>query len=327
MVSESEIIGIDINGERIRHLRSVTVDTALEDPSGSRGRYSVTGPLFKDFLIEYGISQGSFRTVRLIARDGYSVEVPREVLQRCDLILAHTMNGQLLNEEAGLVRVIAPGEKPIYWISNLSRVELLGEMPHLERTRLFVLETLITQVKTEDYTYCGSTDKAVRVKNLLRLLGKDGLSGTASFLATDGFKKNERLEIFSRGFIKFTGEDAPAFLAPDLPLGMHIKNIFFCTVGDTVLISLQSATGLRGDGSTEGKKGIKLKPLIQQAGLGNADKFQLITVDGCNVELLQKDMERSLIFKNVQGQADIFFEDAEGGTYIENVVSIEKCAI
>ena len=211
----------------------------------------------------------------------------------------------------------------MYWIRNLVKIEVLESAPKAEVGRVLILETLISQANAEDYTYYESTDKAVKVEELLELLALESLPDTASFVASDGFEKNEQLDIFSKGYIKFTGEDAPLFLSPDLPKGMHIKSIYLCSMGDVALVSQQMAAEVLGTKEVKDKVGVDLKELINKAGLADADKYLLTAADGYTVEILREDREKGVVFINSKGQVTTFFEDLPKNTQVKDFLSIE----
>jgi hypothetical protein len=323
VISGLESTDIEVSVEELKGLDLVTVDATSISSTGEENQYTVTGPLFDDLLKKHGKSQHDLVGIRLVAGDGYSIEVPSEVLQSRDLILAHTIDGQPLDEKTRPIRAVIPEERAMYWIRNLIRIEVLEGTQQAEVGRVFILETVISQADAEDYTYYESTDKAVKVEELLGLLVSDNLPDTASFVATDGFEKNEKLDILSGGYIKFTGEDAPLFLAPDLPKGMYIKNIFLCTLGDTALVSQEKAAEVLGTKEVEDKKGVDLKELIKQAGLADADKYLLTAADGYTVEILREDREKGVVFKNNKGQITVFFEGLPKNTQVKDFLSIE----
>ncbi|MFA7216252.1 MAG: molybdopterin-dependent oxidoreductase, partial [Bacillota bacterium] len=256
VISGLESTDIEVIVEEIKDLKSVTVNATSVSSSGEENQYTVTGPIFDDLLKKYGKSQDDLSGIRLVAGDGYSIEVSQEILQSRDIILAHTIDGQPLDEKTRPIRVVIPEERAMYWIRNLVKIEVLESAPKAEVGRVLILETLISQANAEDYTYYESTDKAVKVEELLELLALESLPDTASFVASDGFEKNEQLDIFSKGYIKFTGEDAPLFLSPDLPKGMHIKSIYLCSMGDVALVSQQMAAEVLGTKEVEDKVGV-----------------------------------------------------------------------
>jgi hypothetical protein len=323
VISGLESADIEITVEEIKGLEPVTVEATSVSSTGKENQYTVTGPLFDDLLKKYGKSQKDITAIRLVAGDGYSIEVPPEVLQSRDLILAHTIDGQPLDERTRPIRAVIPGERSMYWIRNLVRIEILESAPKVEVGRVYILETLISQANAEDYTYYESTDKAVRVEELLGLLGLENLPDTASFVAADGFEKNEQFDIFSDGYIKFTGEGAPLFLSPDLPKGMHIKSIYLCTIGDIALVSQQMAEQVIGTKQVEDKEGVDLKELLNQAGLADADKYLLTAADGYTAEILREDRDKGVVFKNSKGQITVFFEGLPKSTQVKDLLFIE----
>lgn len=323
VISGLESTDIEVTVEEIKDLESVTVEATSVSSSGEENQYTVTGPLFDDLLKKYGKSQKDLVGIRLVAGDGYSIEVPPEILQNRDLILAHTIDGKPLDERTKPIRAVIPEERSMYWIRNLVKIEVLESAPKAEVARVYILETLISQANAEDYTYYESTDRAVKVEELLGLLGVDSLPDTASFVAADGFEKNEQLDIFSKGYIKFTGEDAPLFLSPDLPKGMYIKSIYLCTMGDAALVSQERAMEVLGTRQVEDKEGVDLKQLIKAAGLGDADKYLLTAADGYTVEISRDDREKGVVFKNSKEQITVFFEGLPKSTQVKDFLSIE----
>jgi hypothetical protein len=323
VISGLESTDIEVTVEEIKDLEPVTVDATAVSSSGEENQYTVTGPLLDDLLKKHGKSQSDLAGIRLVAGDGYSIEVPPEVLQSRDLILAHTIDGQPLDEKTKPIRAVIPEERAMYWIRNLIKIEVLEGAPQAEVGKVYILETLISQASAEDYTYYESTDRAVKVEELLALLGLDDLPDTASFVASDGFEKNEQLDIFSKGYIKFTGEDAPLFLSPDLPKGMYIKNIYLCTMGDTALVSQEMAAEVLGTKEVEDKAGVDLKELINGTGLADADKYLITAADGYTVEILREDREKGVVFKNSKGQITTFFEGLPKNTQVKDFLSIE----
>ncbi len=324
VISGLKSTDIEVSVEELKGLDSVTVDATSVSSSGEENQYTVTGPLLDDLLKKYGKSQCDLNGIRLVAGDGYSIEVPPEVLQSRDLILAHTIDGQPLDEKTRPIRAVVPEERAMYWIRNLVRIEVLEGAPQAEVGRVYILETLISQAAAEDYTYYESTDKAVKVDELLGLLNSDSLPDTASFVASDGFEKNEQLDILSEGYIKFTGEDAPLFLSPDLPKGMHIKSIYLCTLGDMALVSQEKAVEVLGTKKAEDKEGVSLEEIVSQAGLTGTDMYLLTAADGYTVEIMKDDIEKGIVFRNSKGQITVFFEGLPKNTQVKDFLSIER---
>ena len=64
----------------IRQLDSVTRDVVSVDSGGNEDKYQVKGALFVDVLELIGKKQQDLNGIRLIAGDGYMIEVPQEIL-------------------------------------------------------------------------------------------------------------------------------------------------------------------------------------------------------------------------------------------------------
>lgn len=57
--------------------------------------------------------------IRLSGSDGYSIEVPAEILANRDIILAYLVNGKSLDERKQPLRAIILEERAVYWVRTL----------------------------------------------------------------------------------------------------------------------------------------------------------------------------------------------------------------
>ena len=139
---------------------------------------------------------------------------------------------------------------------------------------------------SHDYEYYGSRDKAVKVSDLIaKFKDEVALGETVLIKASDGFEKNEKLDIFQKGFIKYTGADAPAFMAPDMPKGMHVKNIMWFSTGKTVFCSAENIIDSIHKGNEAGKGGISLGQVFKETGLSDSPLYILSASDGFEVKI------------------------------------------
>ncbi|MDI6705728.1 MAG: molybdopterin-dependent oxidoreductase [Bacillota bacterium] len=323
VITGLESTDIEVTVEELKSMESVTTDAVAIDSAGNTNTYTVTGPLLEDLLKKHGKSQRDLSGIRLVAGDGYSIEVPPEVLEARDVILAHTIDGQPLDEQSKPVRAVVPGERAMYWVRNLAKIEVLEGIKSTEVNRLYFIETGFSGTPAEDYTYYESTDKAVRVDQLISYLGIEDQPDTVAFKAVDGFEKNEQRDIFNGGYIKFTGDDTPAFLSPDLPKGMYIKNILWFTYGGNVVFSAEKGLECMDIKTAGEKQGIGMTDIISETGLSSAEVYLLTAEDGYTVEIEAGDMGKGIVYINDKGQVAVYFDGLPKNTSIKGLLSVE----
>ena len=104
----------------------VNKDVVSVSSSGEETEMNVSGGLLGELLEIHGISQIELNGIRVTAVDGYSMEIPSEVLKNRDIILAYEIDGKPLLEKNRPVRIIIPGERAMYWVSAVSTIEISG---------------------------------------------------------------------------------------------------------------------------------------------------------------------------------------------------------
>ncbi|MFZ5969094.1 MAG: molybdopterin-dependent oxidoreductase [Bacillota bacterium] len=326
---ESFVISGLINDEitvtvgQLKQITAVTRDVVSVNSAGEKNGYTAKGALLEDVLKQYGKSQKDINGIRLIAGDGYAIEVPAEVLKNREIILAYEMDGEPLDEKTKPVRVVVPEERAMYWVRNLTRIEALQEKQTAELSKIYFLETAVTQIQQQDYTYYESVDKAVKVKDLLAVVEENGVEADIHFKAADGLEKNEAYDIFVNGFFKITGKETPAFLSPDMPKGMYVKDILWFTCGKNAVFCVEEGINVIPKHTQGDKSGILLSEVLKNAGLVSAEKYILTAKDGYEVEIAAADMDRGLVYISKDGLVCTYFEGLQKNTSVKELLSIE----
>ena len=88
--------------------------------------------------------------------------------------------------------------------------------------------------------------------------------------ASDGLQKNETRANFLSAFIKITGPEAPKFLAPQFPQGMHIRGLLYAIYGRTAIFSYNEAIASLPKLTEEGQEGIAFSQIFKQTALTEA---------------------------------------------------------
>lgn len=299
----------------------------LDDNGEVEDQYPVKGVLLEDVLAHLEISAENIDTLRFTAGDGYSVEVPNEILTSSKVILAYEIDGEPLFEGTRPVRMYIPGQEAMYWVKNtvkisLSRAESGTQGPGGDQAgplkKIVFFETLQSQVDVVDYA---GEAGAKAVKNS-EILANVQTSSLVHLLASDGFRKNEELDTFLENYIVIQGENGPAFRGPDLPRGMHVKNLVFLSTGDTGFLFVEKGREYFEAATVGEDSGIGLKDLVDKLGLEEADTYVLESEDGYTVEVSFQDLATGIVFLREDGILSSAFQDLPKNTKVKYLLSI-----
>lgn len=303
---------------------SVTQNVHSITSSGDENDDEVTGVLLNTILADYGVAQSDFSSIRLIAGDGYEITVPVEIIAEHDIILAYEFNGEGLEEKKQPLRIAIDGVRSMYFVSNLVEIVFSGEpvASAVSNNDIILLETAISQLESEEYVYYDSTDLAVTVADLLDIAGSVS-EEDLSFLAADGYEKTETMAVFSAGYIKFTGEDAPLFIDPDIQKGMYIKSIMKAEAGDKTFVSVASAMTALGTTEVNGKTGVPMTDFFDMMGV-DAELYIITATDGYEVEIPSESLQDGVFYIDDEtGTACMkFTEDHPGSWGMKDIMTI-----
>ena len=295
---------------------SVTQNVHSISSSGEESDDEVTGVLLNTILAEHGLSQTDFTAIRLIAGDGYEVTVPAEVIAEHDIILAYEFNGEGLDEKKQPLRIAIDGVRSMYFVSNLNEISFSDEIV-AETTKnndIVMIETAVLALESEDYVYYDSTDSAVTVADLFESVGVAS-DEDISILASDGYEKTETVAVLKEGYIKFTGEDAPMFLDPDMQKGMYIKSIMKAETGDKTFASVSSAISAFGTTEVNGKIGVAMTDFFEMIGT-DASSYVITATDGYAVEVPSDALADGVFYINDEtGTACMKFAEGYPGSW------------
>lgn len=294
----------------------------------------ITGVKLDVLLKPHNIEQRNFKEIRLFAADGYSIIVPNEIVGSKDIYIIWKYNNEPLQESHYPIRAAIADERSMYWVYQLSGIELMidemsaseaEEKPAAPTNKIVFMETAFTLLDALDYTYNDSIDKAVSVDSLLNRFNLSVNLNGVNIHAVDDFNKAEKSDIFKQGYIKYTGEDSPIFLAPGMPKGMQVKNILWIKNGDTIYFNEKTAfakyqntfTGLLD------MYGIPLNELENLTGFNEANHYFLMASDGFTEAIDRETFLRGSLYMDEHGGYGISFEGMDGINPIKNIISIE----
>ncbi|MDY6827279.1 MAG: molybdopterin-dependent oxidoreductase [Bacillota bacterium] len=216
---------------------TVTVGEIMEMPAesneamsiSSSGEETVTtykGVLLDKILERHDAGSVDYTALRLLALDGYSIEVPPEILESSPVILAYELDGKLLEGKDQPLRVVIPDVRSMYWAKGLSQIELISDEGKSSINKIFILEDLLGGLQVTD-------DMNVDVAELLGLEEESRIT----IMAADGLIKTETLAVDEHQyFIQLAGEDSPLFYSPELPRTMYVKQVAVIMHGDRAFL-------------------------------------------------------------------------------------------
>lgn len=315
---------LEVTVGELKKLPTVTQHAEATQSNGVKIKVDATGPLLDSFLQQYGKSQNDFSRIRLTAKDNYSIAVPADVLKNRQIILSYINDGKSLKEEWQPLRVVIPGERSMYWVNDMVRIDFETGEVGKSAQKVVLLETAVKNLPQEDYPYFESVDKAVKTKDLIAKYGDlDDQTVTNVYLkAGDGLLKNETKAIFLNAYLKITGEDAPKFLAPQYPQGMHINELLLFNYGSTGFFDYTEGKKILPAKTVDKYEGIAFSDIVKQAGMVNADKYRFSSADGTSVGLAVNELSNALVYTNEQGSL-IFTTGAPANQTVPDLISIE----
>ena len=307
----------------LKKLPAVTKKARANRANGETVKVKATGPLLEDVLQQKGKSVKDYSTIRFTARDGYSIAVPPDVLKNREIILAYQIDGKPLDAENEPVRVVIPGERAMYWVRMLDRIDLETGAEQIPIKKVVFLETAVKTLPQEDYQHFDSTDKAIKTKDLVDSYAETDKVKNVFIKASDGLHKNETKSNFLGAYIKITGKEVPKFLAPHLPQGMHVRDVLYINYGETSFLSYSQGQKVLSLQTLDGQSGIALSDVIKQTGLNRAAKYKFSSLDGSSWELAVNDLGSGLIYENGQGNLAFCCPEIVADKSVDNLLAIE----
>ncbi len=306
----------------LKKLPVVTKKAQSTRANGETVKIKATGCLLEDVLQQKGKSVKDYSTIRFTARDAYSIAVPPDVLKNRDIILAYQIDNKVLDAENEPLRVVIPGERAMYWVRMLDRIDLETGAKQTAIKKVVFLETAVKALPQEDYQYFDSNDKAIKTKDLVETYAGGDKPKNIFIKAGDGLYKNETPANFLGAYIKISGQEAPKFLAPHLPQGMHVRDLLFINYGETSFLAYSQGQKVLSLQTLEGQSGIALSDLIKQTGLSRAAKYKFNSLNAESLELAVNELGSGLIYQNDQGTL-VFACPGATDKSLENLLSME----
>lgn len=320
---------LEIAGDEV----SITLDAAqmLERPqetftctnissSGEVTEVSVTGFSLNDLLAENGVDLKDVSSINLIASDGYVMSAPAEVYAGTGVYIMLKRDG----EELEYPRSCIPEQRSMYWVKNLSKIELLtGEAGASQEQagvkKISIFREAVTQLEPVELNNRGYKVASYSLRDYFEKIVNDVPAAPVTMIALDGFKKTETPEIFLANYVTLEAEpgeedDLPLYFSEEISDGMRVKQL------DAVISS--------GEAVYFGSE-ITVPDLFKMVGMKEAGKYNFIASDGFVSEIpadaipfgtIYPDEEKGYIRAKFDGYD---FGDVRGGGKVKYLVAIE----
>lgn len=313
-----------INVDEIMQLDTVEREVMPVPKEGEeKSERSVKGVILDDVFQKFvGVSQSDLFSIRFVAGDGYAIEVAKDLLQSREIILAYEIDGEPLEDYEKPFRSIVPEVFEMYWVKNLMKIEVIEERQQADIKRIILMESRIKVIPEQEYIYNDSSDRAVKISDLLNDFGDGNISDIVYILSVDGLEKNEKLSIFMDAFIKYTGEDVPAFTAEDIPRGMWVKKILYFTHGHSAYFSTLRCFEAFSVVDIEGKTAIRLADVFSKCGIEDSSKYIFKAIDNYSIEIEKDSIDSGYIYIGDDGLPAVFFEGLPKNTTVKSLVYI-----
>ncbi len=291
-------------------LDSVERSASAQRSNGEEVSIDAVGPLLDTFLAQYGKSQSDFTSIRFTAFDKYSITVDSQVLDNREIVLAVADGGDALSKDDQPLRVVIPGERAMYWVRHLCRIDFESGETTSQCRKMVFLSAAVQTLKSSDYDYNGVTDQVIAVGDLLDAYADSENADTVSLIAADGLTKSETAANFRSGLLKYTGADAPRFVADELPEGMQIYDLLMIGYGQMEFLTLDKLISLYGN-----EDGILFFDVTQKANGVSAESYVFTCQDGSSVTLPVDELQDATLSLDEEGR--VILQPASGEKVID----------
>lgn len=294
-ILENGKIKRSVNMDLLKKEESHSLNVVSVDSKNEREELRVTGAKLLDVLGLKNFNRTKY--IRFLSRDGYSIGIDREILLTRDLYLIYLVEKEDIRH-LDQVKLVIPGERSIYWVSNLMEIDLSYENMYINTREIISFSQLEKEGFLVDYPFQDFRGKALSGDLLLKSYESqlDGIY-IKSF---DGLKKDEYRDIFKEAFIRKEG-DSYTLVTSSQARGMKVKDIayfkydrfafvnlykFFMTYEKYAFYELLEDLEMIGDSYT-----INYKDTSIELSLDDFKTLRLIDGEDLKVEILGRQLD------------------------------------
>jgi hypothetical protein len=300
----------------IKNFPAVTVDAVCADSPGEEIYTRAVGVKLEDILALHGASQKDYSAALTTASDGYAIEIPENILQTRDIVIAYEVNGK---EERP--RTVIPNERAMYWAKSLAKIELVeaNELKKEDVTEALFLDTITAHMldAAVDCKYFVDINKAFPVAAMLDRYARDK-PRFVSYRSTDNLAKNEKYGTFAREYIMFTGDKnvIPMFTGPELPVGMRVKQLLSIQVGSANIVCFDLISRLADNPA------VPVQTVLETARTVDAPSYTFKSDGGYSVTLGKADAMKGKITAGADALPRVEFDGLGRNTSVSRLLSV-----
>lgn len=315
------VAGVDVTVDvsEITAFEPITMEVLQKSTSGE-SKITVTGADFNKLLEKYSLAQDKLQSLRFEAADGYSMEIPSEVLAQRQILLVYGVDGKPLTEKEAPVWVVIPEERAMYWVKNIKYIHLneTAAPAKVAAGNIAFMETAFQKLAATDY----EDEKTVSGKELLAAAGFDDATAKLAITAADGLEKSETFAILSSAQITTAGEHAPKITGDKIPEGMRVQNLLSIRADENALVSFNSCLTAAGTTTVGEKIGVSVSKLFELLSMNDAEAYTFTAADGYEKEIAKADIAKGIILLNDKGELETYFDGLPKNTCVRNLASI-----
>lgn len=310
---------VTVDVKEIVELEPITKKVVQKTTSGE-STITVTGADFNKLLEKHKLSQDKLQSLRFEAVDGYSMEIPSEVLANRQILLVYSVDSKPLTEKEAPIWVVIPEERAMYWVKNIQYIHLNETAASAAVTagKITFMETAFQKLTSADY----DGEKTVLGNELLETAGMNEKTAKLTIFAADGLIKSETFQILSSALISTEGEYAPKITGDKIPEGMRVKNLLSICADENALVSFNSCLVATGSTTMGEKTGIAVSKLFKLLSMNEAEFYTFTAADGYTKDIAKSDIAKGIILMNDKGELETYFDGLPKNTCVRNLASI-----
>lgn len=269
--------------------------------SGEVVKNKIKGINLNEILEKYDTKTTDFTSIEAIAVDGYSSVVPKNIIDKKDILLIFEQDGKSLSEDELPFKLAIPDERAMYWVKSVNKIVLIeNEKTQKDKSEnisnIQFIEKL--SLKESSISIENKDIKAYSLNQLNPNVDDKNQPTNVSIKAKDGLQKEVSMDIFKESYLTV---DENEFTSETMKEGMTIKEVFYMVIDENAFVVLKNNPA-NSKNLDEFLKELKIESDIEVVQVNgkkekifkdNLENYEINMIDG-NVRLLNKDTNISM---------------------------------
>jgi len=219
--------------EDTKQFEIVDVTTIREKDKVTREEHW-RGVRLTDLMQKYGITPTS--ALEFLATDNYMVNVKNEEITTYNPIIAIERNGEKLTNKQ--YRLLAKDMPDMLWISNIASVKPFVVAEQALPKKIYTHTTILSQIALNADPKPFVDAKGYSVFDIVSLFSST-TNINIRLVAKDGIEQVLPAEEYFKGAYLMVADGAYNIQAPDMPVGMWLKNVMLMEINGNVVFFYQ----------------------------------------------------------------------------------------